>query len=164
MARTLSDDFAELQTRYLVHDGVEIWSMLEFEAPSGTSLSVRRLSESASRVEGIRLQAVGGELIAEGIRSSAIVVWTDTAPELVTIEFAAKAKKSGTVRLWNVWRDDQGGEHAWIGNSGMTVGRHESGYDVRCSDGWGEVEFTDLHLRLLAPDWQFVPAARRGDV
>lgn len=55
--------------------------------------------------------------------------------------------------------DEHGYEHAWIENAAMIIEQSHVGYDVRCSDGWGNATFDDLHVRLAAPDWELIPIA-----
>jgi hypothetical protein len=36
-----------------------------------------------------------------------------------------------------------------VNNAGMLVELHDDGVRLRCSDGWGPADFTDLVVRLV---------------
>ena len=60
---------------------------------------------------------------------------------------AVHAPEPTTLDVWNSWMYG-GVEHAWIGNAGLVAQTVERGYTLQCSDGVGDVDFTDLVVRI----------------
>jgi hypothetical protein len=112
-----------------------------------------RSHSAAARPQGIHLQAVRGQLEANGTRAQDLVIWADSSPDIATVTCVPQKGQVASVRLWNVWRDENEFEHAWVGNCGIIVTTVDGIFDVECSDGWGEPNFGDLRFRIDAPGW-----------
>ena|ERR1700737_290190 len=112
------------------------------------------LRSNRPRPEGVCFKIVKGNLVINEQRLREAVLWTDTAPGSVRI--LCQPKGTGAVlKVWNTWKDDQGTQHAWIGNAGMLVENTPDGVILRCSDGIGDIDFDDLIVSL-----RFEPAAQ----
>lgn len=112
------------------------------------SLRITFESSVERPVQGLHFKARKASLDVEGQRLTNVLLWTDTAPHEVLINVIA-AGKGPSLRFWNVWHYGDNSPQAWLGNSGMLV--EERGSDtllVGCSDGEGDVDFTNLRVRI----------------
>ena len=116
-------------------------------------LMIRFAQPSPARPQGLRIRVRGGLIELNGRQLNDVVLWSDTAPDTVFVQFLpAAGETSMTVRVWNAWRDTSGTMQTWIGNAGMLVEPKEDGSTVlRCSDGFGEPSFDDL-VAVLSPE------------
>ncbi len=120
-----------------------------FEHPlAGPEICRVQLRSNAARPEGVCVKIVKGTLMINGQQLSEAVLWTDTAPDVVPIVCQPKKGRGAVLKVWNTWKDEQGTQHAWIGNAGMLVEGTEDGVVLRCSDGIGEAHFDDLIVSL----------------
>ena len=127
---------------------VHMYEVLELRA--STAMRIEFLELSPARPQALRLKTRGGRLELNGQLLDDIVLWSDSAPEVVVA--TAHPDKSGkpmSVRVWNAWRDAEGTMQAWIGNAGMLIeGDSNTGLVLRCSDGFDEPTFSDLVAKL----------------
>lgn len=149
----LSDLFQASSGAPIDWEGQRVQMMYELNAEVDQDLEIRFKDLSPARPQGLRLRARGGVLDVNGSRLEDVVLWSDSAPEVVNVKLVpAKGKGPMNVRLWNTWRDAAGTMHAWIGNAGMLVEHHDDGStDLRCSDGFDEPTFDDLVAMLTTP-------------
>ena len=87
-----------------------------------------------------------GVLEVNGERSKRFALWTVSAPSL--FEVAVRTRSRVDLRLWNAWRIGSSVEHAGTDNSGMLVERDGDEVILRCSDGYGAIDFTDLVVSI----------------
>ena len=151
MGARLAERFKAAQGAPIEVDGVLVQMMYELppiEAP--TELRVE-LETSSGRPQGLRLKARGGDVLLNDQMLDDVVLWSDTAPPLVTAELRPTAKQEPMrVRAWNVWRDDAGTMQAWIGDAGLVVEHtHPGTVLLRCSDGFDRPNFGDLRVKLM---------------
>jgi hypothetical protein len=139
---TLSALFAQQQTNQIDLDG-PLYSL--FELPSDArELTIRFLSGKSQPPQGVRLKVRGGTMTVGSTTAVDLVLWQDTAPELVQIKVTWKSRGARSLRIWNAWRV-QDVTQAWLGNAGMRVSAVEGGIlQLRCSDGEGDPDFDDL--------------------
>lgn len=107
---------------------------------------IRRVSAVESPTQALRLMVDGGTLFVNGQQLTDVVLWADTSPSIVEMEVQPK-KRRATLKVWNAWRDD-GVMQAWLGNAGMLVEDTAQGVLLRCSDGIGDADFSDLLVDL----------------
>lgn len=107
----------------------------------GHVLRILRASAKANPVQGLRLKIGGGELLINGQILSDIVLWADNSPKEVAASISAT--KDTVLKIWNVWSIG-GAMNAWIGNAGMLVAETDDNIWLRCSDGIGDVDFSDF--------------------
>jgi hypothetical protein len=119
-----------------------------FEHPlSGPEIGQVELRSNQPRPEGVCVTIVKGSLLINGQQLPEAVLWADTAPACVTVVCQPKGA-SAVLRVWNTWKDEQGTQHAWIGNAGMLVEIAGECVILRCSDGMGDVDFDDLIVSI----------------
>ncbi len=104
-------------------------------------LHILRVSAKGNPVQGLRLKIGGGELLVNGKILSDIVLWADNSPKEVAVSISAT--KGTVLKIWNVWSIG-GAINAWIGNAGMVVAETDDNIWLRCSDGIGDVDFSDF--------------------
>lgn len=146
----LSTRFAESGGRPIDVDGRWVRPTYEIAGLDVQSeLSVKREAVKSLRPEGLRLKALDGELNIEGMTYNEVVLWSDTSPEIVTVQFKPATLGVMGVRIWNVWRDQMGVMQAWIGDAGMIVDEIAKDLMVlRCSDGFAPPDFSGLVVRI----------------
>lgn len=138
----LSKIFAEQQASEIDWNG-PLFSL--YELPSEVSrLRVQFRARASDLRQGVRLKIRGGELEANGVLASDLVLWQDASPAVLDVQVRWQAKRARSLRVWNCW-EVNGVMHAWLGNAGMRVERvSPSSLTLRCSDGDGEPSFDDL--------------------
>lgn len=147
MAEKLSDLFERAKAPVVTWEDVLVHSMYELpDLPNGTIVRIEFGDPNPARPEGLRLKIRGGSLLIEGRELNDVVLWSDSSPQLVTA--TVRGSMSGTLRLWNCWRDPADTMQAWIGNAGMLVEPIADGFVLRCSDGFGEISFDDLVAKI----------------
>jgi hypothetical protein len=115
----------------------------------GNRLELDLVHVTDARPQALRVKVRGGRVsIGDGTFDD-VVVWSDTAPSKVTLTIHSESKRSCRLRIWNAWRDPDGAMQAWIGNAGLKVEpQGEDRLVLSCSDGFGEVDFTDLVVAI----------------
>jgi phosphodiesterase/alkaline phosphatase D-like protein len=106
-----------------------------------TTITVTRESASTERSQGLALEA-DHELCVGDIAATSLVLWADTAPEMIEITTG----DAGHLRMWNVWRD---GDliQAWEGGARIDVDDEGDDLGLVCHDGHGG-NGPDLVIRL----------------
>lgn len=150
--KALADVFAAAQQPSLEWEGETAYAVYEI-VPAPEALVVRFLKAAAAPVQGLTLKATGASLVVNEVEASEIVLWRDTAPDEVIVRVRPAPGNSVRLKVWNVWRATMGGvevTQAWLGNAGMRVEAvdPERRILLRCSDGQGPVDFTDLEVSL----------------
>lgn len=152
MTEALADIFAAAQAPQIDWDGELAYAIYEID-PAPDDVTVEFLNATESRAQGVTLKVASGVLEINGVEAPEMVLWQDTAPDKVTVRVKSERGEKAVLKLWNVWRGSMGGvdvTQAWLGNSGMRIDRTLDGKELhlRCSDGEGPVDFTDLEIRV----------------
>ncbi len=106
---------------------------------------IRRIHATSSPVPGLRIKAVKGQIEVNGQRHPEVILWADTSPE--TVPLSVISKFGCELKAWNVWRADDLVQ-AWVGNAGLVISEADHVITLECSDGVGEVNFTDLVVQI----------------
>ena len=126
-------------------DGEVLNAVVELSVVAPLTFTVVRTVSRSDRAQGLVLEAVGTNLRTAGTDASRVTLWSDTAPETVTLHISGPGRF--TVRAWNTWRDDDVA-HAWVGWSAMKR-RDENGVTtLACRDGHEDGDFDDLVVEL----------------
>lgn len=138
----LSKLFAEQQVSEIDWNGA-LFSL--YELPSDVSrLRVQFRARASELRQGIRLKIRGGEMEANGVLASDLVLWQDASPDVLDVQVRWKTTGMRSLRVWNCW-EVNGVMHAWLGNAGMRVELvSPRSLILKCSDGHGEPSFDDL--------------------
>lgn len=150
MSARLAERLAAAQGAPIEVDGQLVHIMFELP-PIGSAAELRIALEAGyARPQAVRLKSRGGKLLVNDQLVDDVVLWSDTAPPVVTASLRPQSsRKPITLRVWNAWRDPAGTMQAWIGDAGMLVEEPAPGEVVlRCSDGFEAPTFDDLIVRL----------------
>lgn len=141
----LSQLFAEKHSNSLEWNGSSVYGLYEFDALP-ESLVIEFLSAKDSPVQGIHLRIKGGRLVVGETEAEDIVLWHDSAPNIVEVKVKSDQGAVPNLKMWNVWRGGLDVTQAWLGNAAIEVkGNPQSGrFTLQCSDGEGEPTFDDL--------------------
>jgi len=149
MTKPISKLFEEAKATCVEWEGQPLYGLLEMPAPN--ELSVELLRSKASPVQGLTLKAYGGVLRINDVESPEMLIWADTAPDRLTVNFLPREGCEAKLKIWNIWRGEVGGvevTQAWLGNAGMRIDRKNGNLRLCCSDGEGAVDFGDLEARV----------------
>ena len=141
MEETLSSIFTRTKGTPINLNGQTVVAIIEIKITKPrTVFSIRRLSATNGRVQGLVLKAVSGQIVVDGSGYPEIVLWSDTSPDAAEIEVLSKS--GSTLKIWNVWKSNSG-MSAWVGNAGVQVSWPDGKMTLECSDGVGDVDFSD---------------------
>lgn len=120
--------------------------MLDYFSTQGaTRLRVVFESCNSEWRQGIALRLNGKFKVNGKLISKSIVLWHDTAPEVVILEIPATVS---TVEVNNVWDVGDGVIHSWHNGEAMVVEAVENGSRYRCNDGFADDDFNDIVFRI----------------
>lgn len=151
MTEALADIFASAQAPCINWEGEPAYAIYEM-TPAPEGLVVEFLSATDMPVQGLTIKAGGAVLEINGAEASEMLLWRDTAPAKVSVRVKPELGKRVTLKIWNIWRGSMGGvevTQAWLGNAGMRIYRDGKELLLRCSDGEGPVDFSDLEARVI---------------
>lgn len=146
MGDTLSTIFQKSKGASINLNGRLVQPMYEVMIDGGRhAFLIKRLTAIDSPVQGLRIKVDKGDIEVEDQCHSEIILWADTSPDTVQIIVAPKA--ACKMKIWNVWRVGDSAQ-AWVGNAGIHVRRESSVVTLECSDGSGEVDFSNLVIQI----------------
>lgn len=149
MPKPLMTLFQEAESAQIMWQGLQLFGLIEIPCPSDFRLEFEAAKDCP--VQGVNLKCVGGLLSIDDIQAKEMVLWKDTAPEVVYVHVRPAGRAVPTLKIWNVWRGKVGGvdvKQAWLGNAGMQFDQADKRIRIRCSDGVGEVDFDNLIVSL----------------
>ena len=95
--------------------------------------------------QGVALDVKGGFKVNRQVIRRKIVLWQDTAPQIVDFELMGKPV---TIHVYNVWDTGNGLMHSWHNGAAMIVEPVPFGRRYRCNDGLADDDFNDIIFRL----------------
>lgn len=150
MSETLSCLFQKSHGAAIEIDGLLVWPICQQKiAQPMKKFLVRRLGSTHSPVQGVRIKAAKGTILVDGHSHPDIILWADTSP--AAVEIVVRSKIGCELNAWNVWRSGDRVD-AWTGNAGMLIHKADGVVTLECSDGKGEIDFTDLVVQIAACD------------
>ena len=144
---TLTERFDAAGGQRVEHGDRLVKQLHRLQVKDGERLDVRFVSTNSERVQTLSLSVDGGGLEIAGEVNADVLLREDTAPETTSV--ICRTGGRATLDVWNGWIGSHDANHAWIGNSGMIIEGDEEHVRLRCSDGVGEVDFTNLVVELL---------------
>lgn len=140
---TLSELFVEAGTDTISHRGRVVKALVRLPVRDGSVITIRRTHASAARPQALKLALDAGLLTVNDKQAPALALWSTTSPD--TVEIGVSGDGAASVEIWNAW--SMGGvETEWIGNAGMVTRTTNAGLILRCSDGIGPADFSDLEV------------------
>src|SRR5687768_3585126 len=144
---TFAEQFARTQGQPIIVDGRPAVGMLKLPLMSGQRMRLIWRHAIAEPPQGVVMKVAKGAIVVAGGPENDFVLWRDTSPPEVRLEYAGSQKTE--LRLWNCWRDDRGVMNAWLGNAAMRVSRpREDRVIVECNSRT-EVTFRDVVFDLV---------------
>lgn len=142
---TLSELFLEQDSDTINHRGRVVKALVRVPVRKGSVVTVSRRQATTDRPQGLKIGVDTGNLEVNGVEAPAVVLWSTTAPDKV--ELTVTGEGATSIDVWNCW--SMGGvDSAWIGNAGMVTKATATGMVLRCSDGIGPADFSDLEIEL----------------
>ena len=146
MSKSLGELFAEAATDTVNHRGRIVKALVRIPVRDGATVTVLRRSVGAPRPQALKLALNDGELEVNEQRSAAVSLWTTTSPDEVTL--SVHGEKAKTLDVWNGWSVG-GVDSSWVGSAGIVTKSTASSTILRCSDGVGAPEFSDLEVEIF---------------
>ncbi|MGI9624618.1 MAG: hypothetical protein ACR2PK_17430 [Acidimicrobiales bacterium] len=144
--KTLSDEFLAAGTDTINHRGRIVKAIVRIPVRDGATVRIIRKLVSPDRPQGLKLGLNRGVLDVNGVRAPAITLWSNTSPDHV--ELSVRGDQAKTLELWNCW--SMGGvDTSWVGNAGIVTKTTATGMVIRCSDGIGQPDFSDLEAEIV---------------
>ncbi|MEX3959238.1 hypothetical protein [Trinickia sp. EG282A] len=142
MTETLANRFQQSKGRPIRVGNETVFAIYEASVAAGRLLvRITREADKPAPTQGLRFKIQPGSFEVNKQTLSDIVLWADNSPDDVTL--LVPTAKDAAIKIWNVWSVDDV-MHAWTGNSGMLVEQTGRNLTLHCSDGTGEVCFSDL--------------------
>ncbi|NUU38252.1 hypothetical protein [Pseudomonas sp. C2B4] len=148
MEESLSSIFARTKGIPINFNGQTVVAIIEIKITKPRAVfSIRRSSAKNDRVQGLVLKATNGQIVVDSADAGypEVVFWSDSSPDIA--KFEVHSKSGSTLKIWNVWKSTFG-MSAWVGNAGMRVCEAGSVMTLECSDGVGDVDFSDYVVTL----------------
>lgn len=145
MSILLAKALRHKSSRPVTVNGQKAYASLRLAVSDGDKITVRRLGASTVRAQAIKMKLDRGDLRANGIIVGTAALWSHTAPNVASLTVLGKRAKQLTI--WNAW-SHEGVDSSWVGNAGMTATKRKNGVLLRCSDGVGKVNFSDLEVEI----------------
>ena len=159
MATSMMQRFAESGFEPVEVNGDLVHAMYRFDVERGDRIRIEWLRAESPRVQGLSLRlrvpgvpgrrGEGGLLRVEGVEAPTIVLWMDTAPQVVEAE-CVDLKPRAELQISNRWRLPDGREDEWLNNFGIKIEPlNDAGAILHCNDGHGDdLSFEDLVVRV----------------
>ena len=145
MSRPLCDLFTEASTDTINHRGRIVKALVRIPVRDGATVTVHRLGGGAARPQALKLALNDGELEVNDWRSKTLSLWTTTSPDEVTL--VVRGENAKTLDAWNGWSIG-GVDSSWVGNAGIVAKSTATSTVLRCSDGVGPADFSDLEVEI----------------
>lgn len=143
---TLSDEFFDAESDTITHSGRVVKALVRIPVRDGSKVRVVRKQVGSTRPQGLKLALNAGTLAVNGSTADAVVLWSTTSPDEVELRVEGEGARS--LEVWNCW--SMGGvDSAWIGNAGIVTKTTATGMILRCSDGIGAADFSDLEAEII---------------
>lgn len=141
---TLEDRFLRSQGQALTVGGQTVAVFVDLDALDICALHIS-LHASSRFVQGLCISASGVTTDIAGEHGSEFVLWSDTAPSEIRIDLKPSSRRTSNprIRFWNAWRLGSSTVSAH-GNFGVVADRGPGALRLRCSDGDGPADFTNL--------------------
>lgn len=145
MSQTLGELFAQQNTDTVHHRGRIVKALVRIPVAEGATITVHRRGVGAPRPQCLYLALDNGELEVNGTTAPVVSLWSHTSPD--NVELLVRGTGATSLEAWNGW--SLGGvENAWIGNAGIVTKSTADATILRCSDGVGQADFSDLEVEI----------------
>jgi hypothetical protein len=146
VSETLSSQFQKSRGTAIEVNGRLVQSIFQKQLNEpNVRFEIHRVKSVNSPTQGFRLKAVQGTIEVNGQHHPDIILWADTCPAVM--EIVVSSHSGCQLKAWNVWKIDDLVQ-AWVGNAGMCVLAEGNSYTLECSDGVGDVDFTNLIVQV----------------
>lgn len=144
---SFQEQFMETRGQPIVYQGKTLFLMDNFPLENSTRLRLFFETCNSEWRQGVALHVdgnveVNGRVIG---KPQHIVLWHDTAPEIVELDVRTK---TATVRVYNVWDSGDGMTDAGHNGSAMIIEETPNGRRYRCNDGLADDDFDDIVFRI----------------
>lgn len=114
-------------------------------ASNEDAVKITFLRKDSEWRQGIVLQTKGKFLVNNQKLPNRIVLWEDTATNIVDIFINSKDK---ILIVYNVWDTGDGTMHYWYNGGAMYVKEDRNSKTYYCNDGWPDDDLDDLIFKI----------------
>jgi len=110
---------------------------------------IHKLKAKKSPIPGLRLKVTKGFIEINGERYRDVILWSDELDDSILVSITSKS--GCELKIWNVWRrpdDIHRVVEAWVSNEGMVINESGGIVTLECSNGFGEVDFSNLVVEI----------------
>jgi hypothetical protein len=144
---SLNQRFARSNGAPIDVDGHEVHGLVRVPVRGGDRVRVRFVSARSRWPQGVQLLTRKGELLEGGIQGRAALLWNIQGKGERTVDVIARGGPI-ELQIWNVWQYEDGQTQAWVNNAGLVVEKRADAMVLRCSDGYGEPDFSNLVVEV----------------
>ena len=137
--------FEESAGKPIDYQGKTLAMLDRFPTEGATRLRLVFESCNGEWRQGVALRIDGNFKIHGQSFNKGVVLWHDTAPEVVDLEIPPKVS---VVEVNNVWDVGDGVIHSWHNGAAMIVESVENGTRYHCNDGFADDDFDDIVFRI----------------
>jgi hypothetical protein len=147
MTQYITELFEAARAPVVEWAGAPLYGLYQFDnVPE--EIFIEFLKAKPSPIQGLKLSVDDGVLEIEGVEAQTMLLWHDTAPPKVPVKIISAEGKTPVLKMWNVWRAGRDVTQAWLGNAGMRIEETGNQLLLRCSDGEGPIDFSNLEVRV----------------
>ncbi len=144
---SFQSQFTETAGKPIMYQGKTLFMMDHFPTEHSTRLRLYFETCNGEWRQGVALNVdgnveVNGRVIG---KHKHIVLWHDTAPQVVELGVPANANM---VEVHNVWDSGNGMTDAWHNGAAMIIEEIPNGRRYRCNDGLADDDFDDIVFRI----------------
>lgn len=146
MINTLSSHFQNSKGTAIEINGRSVFPIFQKKIDAGEKeILVKRINATKLPLQGLRIKVINGNIEVNEISGTEFILWANTSPEQVKIKIISS--QGCLLKFWNVWEVD-GITQAWVGNAGICVISQDRVTTLECSDGAGDIDFSDLVIQI----------------
>lgn len=142
---SFQDMFEKSKGKPIQYQGKTLVMLHSFPTNGATHLRLIFESCASEWRQGVALRVRGRFKVRGQLIGKSIVLWHDTAPEVVELEISPETPN---IEVNNVWDVGDGVIHSWHNGAAMIVESLEDGIRYRCNDGFADDDFDDIVFRI----------------
>jgi hypothetical protein len=149
MNPTLTELFMSSKGQPITWHGKTIVLSYKRIVSANSQILIERVRSSTNTVQALRINASKKVLRIDDIQANKLILWADTSPSESTLNIGGRGQTE--LCFYNAWRRQKDGYNitdSGLMNSGIHVTEQGNSVLLECSDGVGEVDFSDLVVRL----------------
>jgi hypothetical protein len=143
--KSFQDIFEKSAGKPITYQGKTLVMLDVFLTEGATTLRLVFEACNAEWRQGVAIRFDGKLEVNHQVIKRGIVLWHDTAPQIVDLEMISNVSQ---IEVKNVWDVGDGVIHSWHNGAAMIVETLPNGARYHCNDGLADDDFDDVVFRL----------------